>query len=402
MVPQSCNGHMTATENLRIEALEKYRDHYAVEDQVLLQLCRIAAKVCDAPIVAVSWIGKDEQWFQCAHGTPLGRVPRALAPCDKVVRSKMAVETPDFTADPEWRDSPLFEKGLRAYFGFPMIDKAGVALGSFCILDTRARSLSDVQREVARELCQLVVARIEAATYVHGLVREVRHHEPLAQLGLVAGGLIHEIASPLTALIHRSSAARMSFEEGRQDVSEQLLRQEALAQRILKIVAAVRGFAERPEELPSERLCIADLIDQMLIAVHADQQKQKIAMYFDVPSDLHLRGNSVMCVQILVNLFNNAAQAMEATESKWIEISAAPSVEEGFVDLRFRDGGAGISEEVRSRLDHAFVSTKFGRGGLGLGLTICRRFAEQMSGSLTLDPDRARTTFILRLPKFSR
>lgn len=387
---------MHAAESLRREALEKHRDFYASEDPELLRFCRLAARLADAPVAGVSWVGGVEQWYQCAHGAPVARHPRAAAPCDRVVRAGRPVEIPDLARDPEWGE--LAARGLRAYFGFPMIDGGGFMLGSFCLLDTRPRGLTDPQRELLTELCRAVVARIEGASLALGLERRLQSQASLARLGMVTGGLIHEIASPLTALLHRSSSARLSFEAGRADVADHLVRQEALASRILKIVAAVRGFAENVGELATEELTVAALVEQMLTAVQNELPRANVALSFRVPPELRLRGNAVMCVQILVNLFKNAVQAMDASAERWIEIAAGPSPHPGFTEIRFRDGGRGIDESLRQRIQQAFVSSKKERGGLGLGLTLSHGFAEQMGGRLELDPDRERTTFVLTLP----
>lgn len=385
-------------ENLRLDVLESYRETYTVEDRDLIQLCQIAARLSAAPIVAVSWIGRDEQWFQVAYGSSIVRMPRNAAPCAQVVESGLPLEIPDVMSSLEWRRSVLNDMGVGSYHGYPMRNHAGFLLGTFVVLDTHARSLTPFQRESILGLCELVVSRIEAVNEIQQLRHELKSSESLAQLGLVAGGLIHEIASPLTALLHRSSAARASYEEGRSDVGTQLVRQEGIAKRIIKIVAAVRGFAECPENVTKENLRMVDLVDQFMFAVQADLQTNKVSMYLEIPPELEIRVNAAMFVQILVNLFNNAVHAMEPVAERYIEIGAVPSEKSGFIRIQFRDSGPGVDESVRARIDQAFVSSKKGSGGLGLGLTICQRFAQQMGGSLKLDPDRERTMFVLEVP----
>ena len=94
--------------------------------------------------------------------------------------------------------------------------------------------------------------------------------------------------------------------------------------------------------------------------------------------DLMVRGDTVRLEQVLVNLVNNALQAMEGNEQPRLEITA--ETHDGRVDLVIRDNGPGILEALVAQVFDPFFTTK--ETGLGLGLSISKRITEEMGGAL--------------------
>lgn len=397
---------MDPIENRSGSAVEDSQELEFRNDVELRRLCRIAARICDAPIAGVSWIGGEEQWFRCSHGGGDERFPRSEAPCVDVIERGEAIEIPDFMNHPRWAHSLLAARGVRAYFGFPMTTASGQTLGSFCLLDTKARGLTPLQREMMEELCASVIARVESALARAGHSHDWQDRERLARVGFLAGGLVHEVSGPLTALLHRASAARMSFQEGRDDVGSQLERQELLLQRIFKIISTLRGIAESQDPMQIEILDVARVVEEWRSGHIEDFQRFRMGFYFQVPHGLKFLGNAVMIAQIFENLFRNATRAMDGIEHPWIEISAGLAETPGFVEIRFRDAGPQLTPELREFLDGSAPAPTFKGGvgptrkntGLGLGLTLCRRFAENMGGQLRLTRESEHTEFRLQLP----
>lgn len=390
---------MELFESDRLSAVSKHLEFNAQSDSDLELLCRAAALVCDAPMAAVSWVGANEQWFQSAYGVPTGKLPREGLPCSEVAGSDQNLLIEDFAASAKWQNNPLTQLGLKAYFGVPMIDSEGKTLGSFCVMDTQPRAISSMQIQTLEIFAKLVVSQIEQRGRFGGLERDLKDRAPLVNLGMVAGGLVHEISSPLTALIFRCSQARAALEEGRADVGEQIARSEALAERMLKIVRAVRGLAETPGECPTEEVAFSSVVEQMLLAVQGELKRLRIGFYFDIAPKIAVIANETFLTQILINLFNNAAHAIEALPERWVELSAQICADDpAVVEIRFRDSGHGIALSLRDRITQSFFTTKKDRGGLGLGLSLCLSFAEQMKGSLNLDAADKHTCFVVKLP----
>ena len=100
----------------------------------------------------------------------------------------------------------------------------------------------------------------------------------------------------------------------------------------------------------------------------------------------------VQIQQVLLNLMRNAIEAMEESEHKELCVSTSLAEdhqdEQGrpMIEVTVADTGAGISEEIRSRLFQPFVTTK--PAGMGVGLSISKRIVEAHRGRLWAEPNR--------------
>ncbi len=97
--------------------------------------------------------------------------------------------------------------------------------------------------------------------------------------------------------------------------------------------------------------------------------------------------------EVFINLVRNGAQA--AGRSGTVEVAAVE--DPSSVEVRIRDDGPGIPEEVKHRLFQPFATTK--ADGTGLGLAISRRIVTGHGGSLSYETGATGTTFIVRIPK---
>ncbi len=111
----------------------------------------LAARLLDAPIALVSLLDATRQWFKSAVGLPSGSgTSRDIAFCaHAVLQPDRPLVVEDATLDPRFADNPLVTgpMGLRFYAGVPLVDGAGLALGTLCIADTSPRRLTAAELE---------------------------------------------------------------------------------------------------------------------------------------------------------------------------------------------------------------------------------------------------------------
>jgi C4-dicarboxylate-specific signal transduction histidine kinase len=130
--------------------------------------------------------------------------------------------------------------------------------------------------------------------------------------------------------------------------------------------------------------------------------KDGIKVNLDIAEGLEVRGDSNHLVQVLVNLVQNALDAMK---TKQYENGEAPSisiradVSETRVALVIRDNGPGIPDEIRNSVFDPFFTTKEVGAGMGLGLAICHRIMADHGGSIDVKSESGVfTEFILEFP----
>lgn len=112
---------------------------------------------------------------------------------------------------------------------------------------------------------------------------------------------------------------------------------------------------------------------------------------------LLVRVNRVQLVQVLVNLFNNAYDAMEGRGT----LTVTSRRQDGHVEVAIEDSGTGIPPTVMPHIFEPFYTSKVEGKGAGLGLSICHGILRSHGGSIRVDSELGKgATFTIRLPAY--
>jgi C4-dicarboxylate-specific signal transduction histidine kinase len=259
----------------------------------------------------------------------------------------------------------------------------------------RTAELARVNESLRAEVEQRRRAQLDAARRQ----AEVAHLSRMNSMGQMATGLAHELNQPLTAVRNYAHYCKTLVESG-QDVSaklpDALERLNHAALRAGQIVQRIREFVgnRAPTRQPADvAKLISKTVDLMLPVLH----RANVRVEQKVPASVsRITIDIVQIEQILVNLIQNAVEAMEATPAEKRAIMIEASQEDGYLRIDVTDFGCGIEQEDASRVFEEFFTTK--TEGLGLGLAISKSIAERHGGSLTCGKDSAgNTVFSLRL-----
>ncbi|MFH1748296.1 MAG: ATP-binding protein [Planctomycetota bacterium] len=218
----------------------------------------------------------------------------------------------------------------------------------------------------------------------------------LASLGQLAAGVAHEINNPLGGILTFASLVREALpadSPSRADVDEIV----AQAERCRKIVKELLEFSQQ-REVHTVRCNINDIIVRTLwlLEKQASFQNIEIVREFDAHMPPVVVDDSKM-QQVFMNLFVNAADAMDERGTLTIVTSHDPTV--GEVSVRITDTGCGIPPRIRETIFDPFFTTKEPGKGTGLGLAVVCRIVEGHGGRLEVDStvDEG-TTFTIVLP----
>jgi GAF domain-containing protein len=125
---------------------------------------RLAAQMLNAPIALVSLVDEDRQFFKSGLGVEERETPLSHSFCQHAVARREPLVVDDARQHPILKDNPAVrEMGAIAYAGVPLIDPAGHALGTLCVLDSRPRQWSSHQVELLADLAESVMSEIALA-----------------------------------------------------------------------------------------------------------------------------------------------------------------------------------------------------------------------------------------------
>ncbi len=223
---------------------------------------------------------------------------------------------------------------------------------------------------------------------------KLAHTDQLASLGRLAAGLAHEIKNPLAGI---QGALEILREDPSESESNKELFDEMLSE-LKRVNGTLRSLLGSARPGPA-RLATTDLnklLDEVRILMAPGLRRQNVALELDLtngPLEAQVDGSKIR--QVLLNLIQNAAEAME--DGGTVTVRASDFPEGGGIVLAVQDDGPGIPPEQLKRVFEPFFSTKF--SGTGLGLAIARSLVEQHGGTLQVDSEVGRgTNFYLILP----
>ena len=223
----------------------------------------------------------------------------------------------------------------------------------------------------------------------------------MAALGEMAGGIAHEINTPLAIIGMRVEQLEESMQNGTyktEDITETLLVVKSTTDRIAKIVSGLRFFARDGKNAPSQEVSVSTLIEDTLSFCRERFSNHGVQIEVKNSSpELTIECRAVEISQVLLNLFNNAYDAIELLKDRWIRIDV---VEKGsFVEISVTDSGSGISKEVQEKMMQPFFTTKNIGKGTGLGLSLSRGIISSHQGKIYFDTTSQNTRFIILFPK---
>ncbi|MGB5295658.1 MAG: ATP-binding protein [Thermoanaerobaculia bacterium] len=246
---------------------------------------------------------------------------------------------------------------------------------------------AELQRSLQQFLQRQRRRQAEVAT-------KLAHTDQLASLGSLAAGLAHEIKNPLAGI---QGALEILREEPSVSDSNKELYDEMLSElkRVNGTLRSLLGSA-RPGPARLAKTDLNKLLDDVRILMAPGLRRQDVALELDLtegPLEAQIDGSKIR--QVLLNLIQNAAEAME--DGGTVTVRASDFPEGGGIVLAVQDDGPGIPPEQLKRVFEPFFSTKF--SGTGLGLAIARSLVEQHGGTLQVDSEVGRgTNFYLILP----
>jgi PAS domain S-box-containing protein len=319
---------------------------------------------------------------------------RAGTPAGQVILDQVPILIEDLRTDARFTAlSVAREHGVVSSLSVPIYGPTR-PLGVLAVHSARRRPFPEADVHFVQAVANVVALVMERHRQEERLrERQLGRAEQMAAVGQVAAGVAHEIRNPLTSIKGlvqvnlREADARGLPAEDLRVIEHEVRRMERTLQTFL-------DFA-RPPKPDRRRLDPAAVIDRVYTLVGGRAHKQRVALRLLRPDEpVWLDGDQDQLQQLLLNLVLNALDAMP--DGGAVEIELRPP-RDGYVELLVRDTGPGIAADILPKVFETFVSSK--ETGIGLGVPVSRRIAEDHGGTLTAFnlPGRG-ACFVLRLP----
>jgi len=221
----------------------------------------------------------------------------------------------------------------------------------------------------------------------------------MSELGKMAGGLAHEINTPLgtisllaeqiSEVINGAEVDVHTISAGAHLISNTVVR-------INKVISGLRSFSRDGSSDPYEVIQLTDLIQAATTLCQQKFADDNVRLLIEIPLGLDLECQFTQISHVILNLLNNSFEAIQSLSEKWIQVKAA--LDGDHVVMSVTDSGAGLSQTVREQMFNPFFTTKEVGSGTGLGLSISIGIVQAHRGRIYYDENARHTSIIIRLP----
>lgn len=222
----------------------------------------------------------------------------------------------------------------------------------------------------------------------------------MAALGEMSASIAHEINNPLTVIQARSFQLQQMVEQGSADPNKMKQVAESISrttEKIAHIIKSLRAFSRDGAADPFEVASVRKIIDETLEFCRTRFTHHGLeveVLPFD--EDLEVECRQVQIQQVLLNLLNNAYDAVQNSVDRWIRIRAVEAEEH--IEIHVVDSGSGIPSEIADKIMQPFFTTKAPGKGTGLGLSISSDIVKSHQGRLYIKENRP-MTMVIHLPR---
>lgn len=381
-------------EQERMEALLDLEILDTAPEEVFDRITRLAAHIIDAPVVLMTFLDDDRNWFKSKIGVDFAESPRNISFCGHAIHHDEVLMVSDATKDSRFADNPLVTEipNVKFYAGAPLILSDGIRLGTLCAFDMQPRELDSHQLDALRDLAAVAVDELDLrkSVKVQGQIsqelreqaKELQHsNQALEQYVYMAA---HDLRAPLKRLINLADLAVLDS-DGADSSLVMPMRESAVEMEGL--VMGYGRLAGLTQGVTSEQLA-STMIDQAREATG-----QVIGV--NIIGDAAVVCDSFLVTQAFVNLLENAHKY--------------GSGDHVVIDLR--DDGEEYAFSVSNEVEESFpvdntIFAPFKRlvsddRGTGLGLAIVERVAQLHGGSASASCEDKRFEVTLSFPKRS-
>ena len=160
---------LPANELKRLEALRLYAALDLSPRHGFEDIARAAAELAEVPTALVSLIDEQRQWFMGSIGFTGAETPREETFCTHTILGADLMLVENATLDSRFSENPhvTAANGVRFYAGAPIVDDAGHAIGSLCVVDSRPRQLSRAKQATLMALARTAMRLLEHRRLIH-------------------------------------------------------------------------------------------------------------------------------------------------------------------------------------------------------------------------------------------
>lgn len=237
------------------------------------------------------------------------------------------------------------------------------------------------------------------------LQEQLAQQDKLASIGMLAGGVAHEINNPLGGILIFSQMLLRELDKESPHYAD-VVEIEAATQRCKAIVESLLDFARQNPAGGSSKVKLVEIniLEGIRTAVRFGKVSIQTGGYVEITEEFDAAEHRLICdrnriIQLFLNFIQNAIHAMPDGGDLVIRAKTVVTDDKTVAIYEVEDTGVGIPPEHMKRIFDPFFTTKESGEGTGLGLALCYGSVQDLGGTLTVESTvNVGTRFTIELP----
>ena len=269
-------------------------------------------------------------------------------------------------------------------------DVTGLPVNSGDEIGELARSFNDMRHQLEDKKRELILSQ-----------GRVHHASKMASLGEMASAMAHEINTPMQTinLIAQRVQRQLKKDFSAEDIDQSMSKITTSVTKISEIIDSLRKVSRDSTEDDFSEVRIKELLQDTINMTEERFRVNNIDFsvnYHNTSENTLLQCQRLQISQILINLINNAYDAIHVCDKKWIKVDIQQISDK--IRFSITDCGEGIDTKIVEKIFEPMYTTKEVGKGTGLGLSISRDIVLKHNGLLYINKESPNTCFVLELP----
>lgn len=264
-----------------------------------------------------------------------------------------------------------------------------------------AEALADANTNLEARVKRRTLELEESMNLISQQQQALAMSSKMSELGTMAGGIAHEVNTPLGVISLTTDMLLMDVESTVANpimLEKSLLNMKKTVHRIAKIIDGLRRFSRDGSRDASAATSLREIVEDTISLCSEKFKMHEVELHLqEFSSDLQVNCRPIEISQVILNLLNNSYDAIQNLPQKWIRLEVQETPQDVLVAVV--DSGSGISKELQEKIFRPFFTTKEVGKGTGLGLSISMGIMASQGGALSYDATSPHTKFVLRIPK---
>ncbi|CAN7419882.1 sensor histidine kinase [Rhizobacter sp. LjRoot28] len=260
------------------------------------------------------------------------------------------------------------------------LERHGDSQGAYEAFASALRHDAEQERVQVAVRLELLALHARAEQDLRDTEQTLAYAQRFSNVGYLVASVNHELNQPLASIrLLAETTIELAAHGHADEVRESLRSMHQLGERLEVVASKLAAFPVR-ENAPLRPVALGRVVDVALELLQARLAQIPCEVH-RLREDVWAEADEAQVIHVVVNLVNNAIDALAAQPHRRIDFSCTLGARQ--VKLTVQDNGPGLPPAVHDRLFHPFFSTKAAGQGLGLGLALSRDALRAMGGDLT-------------------